>query len=391
MLAITAKTLYTPLDRIDKPLLLIQDGCVLKIASQAGTEVPPRCRVRDFGDCILAPGLLDIHTHGAAGYDLMRTDADGHCRMEHFLAQHGVTSYFPTTVTAPMETTLRALDWLANAIEAQPSGELRAQPVGIHIEGPFLSHARRGMHPAEDLQKPTLSAFEKLWQAARGHISIMTIAPELDGALEVIAEATKRGVLVSMGHSDADLDEARKGVAAGVRHATHTFNAMRPLDHREPGIIGEVLTNPNLTAEIIADGIHIDPTVIDIVARTKGVENTVLITDATAATGMPEGKYHLGSVEIDVKDGKVSHNGTLAGSVLTLDRAVRNAMQFAKWDLQQAIRAATLSPANALRIRNKGSLQPGADADVVVLNPNKQVRATILKGVVLEEEGSNAG
>jgi N-acetylglucosamine-6-phosphate deacetylase len=385
MLALTAKALYTPLEKIERPLVLIDEGAVLKITSQAASETPPRCRLRDFGDCTLAPGFVDMHTHGAAGYDLMGDDPDGQNAINTFFARHGVTSYFPTTVTAPMDKTLAALDHLAEAIEsAKDARKGQAQPLGIHIEGPFLSHARRGMHPPEDLQRPTLAAFEKLWQAARGHIRVMTIAPELDGALEVIAEATKRGVVVSMGHSDADLDQARRGVTAGARHATHTFNAMRPLDHREPGIIAEVLTNPRISAEVIVDGIHVHPSVVALIAKVKGVEGTVLVTDATAAAGMPDGKYQLGSVEIEVKDGMCLHDGTLAGSVLTLDRAVRNVMNFANWDLPSAVRAAGLNPAKAAGARTKGSLEIGADADLVALDANGEVKATIAKGVIVQ-------
>jgi len=383
MLALTAKALYTPLEKIDGPLVLIDEGSVLKLGPQAGSETPPRCRIRDFGDCILAPGFVDMHTHGAAGYDLMGGDPDGQTAVNTFLVRHGVTSYFPTTVTAPMDKTLAALEHLADAIESEKDARTgQAQPIGIHIEGPFLSHTRRGMHPPENLQKPSLAAFEKLWQAARGHIRVMTIAPELDGALEVIADATKRGVCVSIGHSDADLDQARKGVSAGARHATHTFNAMRPLDHRVPGIIAEVLTNPKVSAEVIVDGIHVHPSVVQLLAKAKGVESTVLVTDATAATGMPDGRYYLGLVEIEVKNGMCLHGGTLAGSVLTLDRAVRNLMDFAQWDLQQAVRAAGLNPAKTTRAQNKGFLQVGADADLVVLNSKGEVQATVVKGVI---------
>jgi len=154
-----------------------------------------------------------------------------------------------------------------------------------------------------------VDVFDRFWQAARGHIRVMTIAPELPGAIEVIAEAAKRGVCVSLGHSDADLDTARASVAAGARHATHTFNAMRPLGHRDPGILGEVLTDPRLTADIIADGIHLDPAVVDLFLKAKGAEAAVLITDATAATGMPDGRYLLGALEVEVKDGKCTNGG----------------------------------------------------------------------------------
>lgn len=257
---------------------------------------------------------------------------------------------------------------------------LRARPLGIHLEGPFISHRRRGVHPPEDLLAPYPAVFDRFWQAARGHIRVLTIAPELPGALEVIAQAAARGVCVSLGHSNADLEAARAGFAAGARHATHTFNAMRPLDHRDPGILGEVLTDPRLSADIIVDGIHLDPTIVDLFLRAKGPESAVLITDATAATGMPDGHYRLGSLEVDVKDGRCMVGETLAGSVLTMDRAVRNVMQFAHWDLQQAVQLATLNPARVAGVKHGGSLQAGAPADLVVLSPSGEVRSTIIRG-----------
>lgn len=385
MLALAAKALYTPLEKIEQPLVVIDDGTIVKMGPRSSIDAPPQCRLRDFGDAVLCPGLIDVHTHGAAGLDVMQADVNGLAKVQKFIAGHGVTSYFPSTVTAPLDSTLRALERLADAVESVPKNSSSgAQPLGIHLEGPFLSHERRGMHPAQDLLKPSVQAFDKFWQAARGHIRLLTVAPELDGALELIAEATKRGVTVSIGHSDADLDQARKGVAAGARHATHTFNAMRPLDHRFPGIIGEVLTNPEIAAEIIVDGVHLHPDTVRIVTRAKGAAGTVLITDATAATGMPDGKYMLGEVEIEVKDGMCTHEGTLAGSVLTLDRAVRNVMQFADWDLQTAVRAASLNPAKTAKVKNKGLLQPGTDADFVIMSMAGEVKATVVRGAVLD-------
>src|SRR5450432_1820572 len=277
MIALTAKTLYTPLERVESPLLLLEDQHIVEVASQAAQAVPTGARVVDFGDAVLAPGYLDIHIHGGAGHDVMEADHAGLSAVEHLIAKHGVTGYFPTTVTAPVDQILSALERLATAIENRSQqnsgdGSLLAAPLGIHLEGPFISHARPGVHPPGDLLLPTIALFERFWQAARGNIRMMTIAPELDGALEVIAEAAKRGVCVSMGHSDADLEATRAGLAAGARHATHTFNAMRPLHHREPGIVGEVLTNPQLTADLIADGVHLHPSIVQLVLGAKGKE-----------------------------------------------------------------------------------------------------------------------
>jgi N-acetylglucosamine-6-phosphate deacetylase len=189
-------------------------------------------------------------------------------------------------------------------------------------------------------------------------------------------------VCVSLGHSDATLAEARSGVAAGARHATHTFNAMRPLNHRDPGILAEVLTNPNLSADIIPDGFHLEPSIVRLFLKAKGPENTVLITDGLSATGMPEGKYQLGSLEVEVKDGKCLSNGVIAGSVLTMDLAVRNVMRFGDWDLQNALRAATLNPARVSGLPDSGKLQAGAQADLVVLSPSGEVRNTIVRGCI---------
>jgi N-acetylglucosamine-6-phosphate deacetylase len=383
MIAITANLLFTPPDRIERPLVLVEDGVIAEVTSQARREVPGNCRAVDFADGILAPGFIDIHIHGGGGHDVMEAGADALPPVERLLAAHGVSSYFPTTVTAPMDATLSAMERLADAIDAaeKPSArELRARPLGIHLEGPFISHKRRGVHPPENLLTPSLAAFDRFWQAARGHIRVLTIAPELPGAVEVIAEASARGVCVSLGHSDADLKAARAGVAAGARHATHSFNAMRPLDHRDPGILGEVLTDARLSADIIADGIHVDPVIVQLFLKAKGGDAAVLITDATAATGMPDGRYRLGSLEVEVKDGRCMAGGKLAGSVLTMDRAVRNVMQFAQWHLQQAVRLATLNPARVTGMKKSGVLEAGAPADLVVLSPSGEVRNTMVRG-----------
>jgi N-acetylglucosamine-6-phosphate deacetylase len=380
VLAFTAKSLYTPLECVDQPLLLVDGDAVVEISSRSSKAVPPNVHLTDYGDAILAPGFVDIHIHGGGGHDVMDSGAAALPAIQSTLAKHGVTSYLPTTVTAPMKTTLASLERLANAIEAVSSGNSAgAQPLGIHLEGPFLNHVRRGVHPSADLLTPTVKIFNQLWEVSRGHIRVMTIAPELDGADEVISEASKRGVRVSMGHSDANLAQARGGVAAGARHITHIFNGMRPFDHRDPGILGEALTNSLLTAEVIADGIHLDPVTVRMVLQAKGVEGTVLITDATAGTDMPDGHYRLGTFEFEVKDGKCISEGKLAGSILTMDRAVRNVMQFAGLNLHKVLCLATLNPAKVAGI-DRGVLKPGVPADFIVMSSAGEIRKTVLRG-----------
>ena len=385
-----ARSLYTPLEEIQNPLVFVEGGVITDLASRSAREIPANTALIDFADAVIAPGFVDIHMHGGAGLDVMQASEAEMPHLGRFLAQHGVTGHFPTTVAAPIDVTCAALERIANAIEAGESGANgngssdntpQARPLGIHLEGPFLSHARRGVHAPENLVLPTVALFERLWQAARGHVRMLTIAPELPGAPEVIAEAARRKVLVSIGHSDADLNAAQAGVRAGARHATHTFNAMRPLDHREPGILAEVLTDPDVTADIIVDGIHVAPSVVRLFLKAKGIEGSVLITDATAAAGMPDGRYQLGTMMVDVKNGMCTIDGKLAGSVLTMDRAVRNVMEFGSWSLRHAVRAATLNPARAAGLADQyGALASGAEASFVVLSLAGDVRKTIVRG-----------
>ncbi|MGA2020898.1 MAG: N-acetylglucosamine-6-phosphate deacetylase [Candidatus Sulfotelmatobacter sp.] len=394
MIVLCAHRLFTPREEILNPLLFIEDGRISVVSSRSEREIPKNATVieftRDFPDAILAPGFVDIHMHGGAGFDVMRASLAELQHLNKFLTTHGVTGYFPTTVAAPLDQTCTALERLADAIEAAQGphpvngNEAQALPLGIHLEGPFLSHKRRGVHPPENLVEPTLEIFERLWQAGRGHVRMITIAPELPGAIEVIAEAARRNVCVSIGHSDATMETARAAVKAGARHATHTFNAMRPLDHREPGILGEALTSEQLSADIIADGIHVAPEVVKLFLRAKGVERAVLITDATAAAGMPDGTYQLGPIQVEVRNGRCTvrgePDGKLAGSVLTMDRAVRNVTRFSHWSLRDAVRAATLNPTAATGLAHHGQLTPGAEANIVVLSPAGEIRRTIVRG-----------
>ena len=384
--ALLAREILTPLDRIHHGVVIFEEGVIQEVGSRDCIEIPKVCRTVDLKDAILAPGFIDLHIHGGAGHDVMEGDDAALEAVESLIAKHGVTSYCPTTVTASMDETLGSLGKLGHFIERMashgPANNGRARPLGVHLEGPFLSDSRRGVHPPAHLLPPSIEVFHQMWQAAVGRVSVLTIAPELPGALELIHEARRRGVVVSLGHSNADLCQAQRGISAGAHHATHTFNAMRRLEHRDAGLLGAILTHKCMTADIIVDGIHVEPTVVDLFLREKGVEGAVLITDATSATGMPEGTYRLGNFEVEVKNGQCTSHGKLAGSVLTLDRAIRNVMDFAGWTLQNSVRLATYNPARVLGVeKRKGIIASGADADFAILDAQGEVRNTIIGGL----------
>jgi len=381
--ALTAARLYTPTHAIDSPLVVLEDDRIVAVGPRSSTALPSRARQFDFPGMILAPGFIDIHIHGGAGHDVMERDDRAIAAIERHMLQHGVTSYLPTTVTAPLKRTLTALQHLGRQISNRPSYPERSCPLGIHLEGPFISHTRRGVHPTEHLVEPSVDIFDRFWQASEGAIRMMTIAPELSAAQEVIGYASGLGVRASVGHSDATYDETFAAMAAGASHATHVFNAMRPLNHRDPGILGAVLTEDRISADIIADGLHLAPSIVKLFLAAKGPDRAVLITDAISATGMPDGKYLLGDIEVEVKGARCDSKGKLAGSVLTLDRAVGNVMTFAEWSLQQTLRLVTLNPAHVLGISDqRGMIAAGHIADLVVLTPEGKVVKTIPAGQI---------
>ena len=373
---ITARTLITPEGTLAYPAVTVSAaGLIEDISTDASLR----------SGAILTPTFLDIHIHGAAGHDVMSATPAQLTEIQRFLARHGTSHYLPTTVTASIDDTLAALDRLASAIE-QPTPADQATPIGIHLEGPFLSHAKRGVHPTALLQPPSIPLFDRFQQAARGRIKLLTLAPEIPGALDLIRHATAGGVRVSLGHTDATAPEALAAIAAGATSATHTFNAMRSLDHREPGVLGTVLDTPTLFAELICDGIHVHPALVRMWLRAKA-GYAILVTDAIAATGMPDGPTTLAGLPVTVRDGRASLTDspeTLAGSVLTLDRAVANLIQFTGCRLEAAARAASTQPARMLGLDRLFSMRPGQPANFNQYTPEGRLEATWLNGHKLE-------
>jgi N-acetylglucosamine-6-phosphate deacetylase len=383
---LTAERLWDGTRLLDRPLVEIEDGRIASITTRAAGEVPAPARILDFPGATLAPAFFDVHIHGAAGHDVMEATPEALDAIGRFLAQHGTAGYLATTVTAPLDATLRALSGLTKLLARLSSlTEAQAKPLGIHLEGPFLSHLKRGVQPSEFLLAPDIAVFDRFFEAAEGQIRLMTLAPELPGAVELTAYATSRGVRVSVGHSNATAAETRAVINAGAVSATHTFNAMRPLDHREPGILGTVLTCDPLYAEIIADGIHVAPEMVRLWWRAKGPERGILVTDAISAAGMPDGEYRLGSgaggFALAVSNGRAMASGVLAGSVLTLDRALANFVDFTGAPLEDALRLLTANPAEMLGLGDQvGSLAVGRPANLVAVDAKGRLLASFVDG-----------
>jgi N-acetylglucosamine-6-phosphate deacetylase len=417
---VTAARLWDGSNSVTDPAIEMEDGRIVSIGSRASAEPPNPLAGRgfrspasirsqhgaqavgiegngetcDFPGATLAPAFFDVHIHGAAGHDVMEATPEALNAIGRFLATHGTGSYLATTVTAPVDATLRALEGLARLIEdpnriEEAGGQRKAEglrravarPIGIHLEGPFLSHAKRGVQPAEHLFAPDASLFDRFLEAAEGHIRLMTLAPELDGAVELVRHATARGVRVSLGHSDATAAETRAAIAAGAVSATHTFNAMRALDHQEPGILGVVLTDDSLYAELICDGIHSKPEMVKLWWRAKGADRGILVTDAMSATGMPDGEYRLGVFAVQVANGRAMVGSTLAGSVLTLDRALANFVEFTGAPLEEALRLVTVNPAAMTGLGDRvGKLSVGGPANLVALDARGRLVASIQNG-----------
>lgn len=391
-----AKGLWDGTGLLENPEVEIEDGRITAIVCRTessllkirplsgGSESETPHSALDFSEATLVPAYFDVHIHGAAGHDVMEASPEALSAIGGFLARHGTGSYLATTVTAPLDATLRALAGLAKLIEKPElldGGQAMARPVGIHLEGPFLSHEKCGVQPREHMLAPDIGVFDKLYEAAEGQIRLMTLAPELPGAVELTAHATACGVRVSVGHSNATAAETRAAIDAGATSATHTFNAMRALNQREPGILGVVLTTDTVFAELICDGIHTSREMVRLWYRAKGCDRAILVTDAMSAAGMPDGEYQLGGITVRLANGRAMAHGVLAGSVLTLDRALTNLMEYTGAPLGDALRLVTVNPAAMIGLESEvGSLKVGQAANLVAVDAAGKLVASILGG-----------
>jgi N-acetylglucosamine-6-phosphate deacetylase len=381
----TARAL-TPTTEIADAGILIRDGVIEAIGPRQEMNLPAGAQEITALDQTAIPGFVDVHIHGAGGHDVMEGSSEALSTVARTIARYGTTSFVATTVTASSDDICQSVEGIARYITTQhDTDEGRAEVLGVHFEGPFINSARRGVHPKEWIQLPSAEVLERFLRAAAGNARILTIAPELLGAAPCIDAARKAGVVVAMGHTDATYEQARAAIARGVHHAVHVYNAMRPFSHRDSGVIGAVLTSPDVTAELIADGVHVEEAAMRILLQAKGAGCVILVSDGISATGMPDGEYMLGKFEVTVSGGVArGPEGNLAGSTLTLDRALRNIVDLG-WPLADAVRMLTANPAKLLGIEfKKGALRVGADADVVLLNDGLRVANVWARGVAVE-------
>jgi N-acetylglucosamine-6-phosphate deacetylase len=347
--------------------VVIESGRIAAVTS-ATTE-----DALDLGDRWLVPGYIDSHVHGGGGAQCNTDDPDEIAAVADFHARHGTTGLVATALAAPLEELQTALI----AVAQSPAPTL----LGAHLEGPFLSPRRPGAMDPSVFKKPDRGYLERLLAAAPGTTRVVTLAPELPGALELIETLAGQNIVVSLGHTDANYQQARDAAQAGARSATHVFNAMAPLHHRAPGALGAVLDLPALSCELICDGVHVDPVAMRLVYRVKGADGLRLVTDAMAAAGKPDGEYRLGARPVTVKHGRAVLKGgeSIAGSTLTMEAAVQNAVRLLGVPVERAIRMASTNSARLLNLP-KGEIAAGLDADLLVLDENLAVQATMVAG-----------
>ncbi len=386
---VLAGRLVTPHRVLGKSYLRVKDGVIVEVGEGYPTGTPPS-NVLNYGDLTVAPGFIDTHIHGYGGVDSNTGEAGHFLRMSEGLIKHGVTAFLPSTVTAPHEELLDACRAVKDAVSEWEEGRARkevlgARILGIHLEGPYLNPAKKGAQNPAHIRGASLKEILEYLGVAGGLLKMVTLAPEARGALEAISLLVSRGVVVSVGHTNATYEEALKAFAAGASRATHLFNAMRPIHHRDPGVVVAALESTDVFIELIVDFTHLHPATVKFAINHAGTWRTVLVSDAISAAGLPDGEYSLGGLKVIVRGGVARLvGGALAGSTLTLDTAVRNVVSLG-YTLPEASRMASLNPARSLRLAGLGDVRPGYHADLAVLDDDLRVVATIVDGEVAYE------
>jgi N-acetylglucosamine-6-phosphate deacetylase len=370
---LTNARVVTP-DGVHEGWLRIENGRVAALGSDE--PVPDG---RDLGGAWVVPGMVDTHVHGGAGHAFTETDPEGVRETIAFNRSRGVTALVGGLVAATPEDTLLQVAALAELCDA---GEL----AGIYLEGPFISRARCGAHDPDLLRDPDTAEFDRWLKAGRGHVRMVTVAPELPGALDLIGAAASSGVVAAVGHTEATYEQTLAAFDAGASVATHLYNAMRPLGHRDPGPIAAALGDERVTVELILDNVHVHPGAAGLVFDAAGADRVSLVTDAMSATGLGDGEYTLGDLRVRVSGGeaRLAESGTIASSTIVLPQAVRNAALGLGVGVPEAVRSASSVPAAALGLDGVGRIEVGGRADLVVLDDDLEVREVVYEGAWVE-------
>jgi N-acetylglucosamine-6-phosphate deacetylase len=374
MLLKNCKIIYE--NKIEEGSILIKAGKIADI--NVNESEYSNDEIIDCEGKYLSPGFIDVHIHGSGGCDTMDGTYESINTMAKTIASHGTTSFLPTTVSTSLDDIRKAVEATAEAMNIGTEG---ANVLGVHLEGPFISPHMLGAHNPDYVIPPSIDAFNYMVGEHRNIVVNITIAPEVEGALELIKFLKEQGIVVSIGHSRATYDEIITGIECGVCHSTHLYNAMTGLHHREPGVVGTIF-DTGITTETISDGIHVSYPALRTAYKVKGLDKVLLVTDAMMACCMPEGKYDLGGQTVYLKDGAVRvEAGNLAGSVLTLDKAMSNVYKNTEYELHEIVRMATINPAKLCKVDNrKGMIKVGYDADLVLFDESINVEKVIVGG-----------
>jgi N-acetylglucosamine-6-phosphate deacetylase len=379
-LALVGGTIVTPFRLVKNGAVIIENGKIFELGKIADIEIHDDTEVIDVSGRYVCPGFVDLLVHGGNGYGFADEKDESIKIVSDYFLSHGSTTVLASLFAKPTEMLLADLARVAKYIDNNPDSNIR----GIHMEGPYLNKELKGAMNENYLWEPSVESWEKIWRASGGKIKIMTIAPELPGAIDVMRAAASEGVVLSIGHSMADYNEIEVAIDNGAAHVTHMFNAMSPFHHRTPGVIlGGMLRN-ELKIELIADTLHVHPAVMELLLKLKGANGIILVSDSIRAGGMHEGEYEFADQKVFMKNKKAYlADGTLAGSTLTLNAAIKNLVETANAKLTEAVRMASLNGAKVLNMENKkGILAAGKDADMVVLNESYEVEMTIMNGKI---------
>lgn len=361
-------------NQIENGSVLIADGKIQEL----NTTITEDDTVIEANGMYLSPGFIDIHIHGAGGYDTMDGTYEALNSISKTIATNGTTAFLPTTMTCKIEEIRKALASISNAKHRGTEGAI---VLGAHMEGPFINPAMIGAQNPNFLQKPSLECFHEIAKDYLSDVTSVTLAPELEGASDLIRYLVEQKIKVSVGHSSATYEATMNAIRLGLSHSTHLFNAMKGLHHRDPGVLGAVFDS-DITAEVIVDGIHVAYPALRVALKQKGVEKMILVTDAMMACCMPDGLYYLGGQEVYVAEKRANlKSGTLAGSILTLNKAVKNVYENTLLSLPEVIKLATYNPAKYCNVENrKGLIKEGYDGDLILFDDDIEIQYTIVGG-----------